>query len=69
MFMAISALIVALGLTISNTIQTLALSGYKLIKCCSVEQPNQPTTDQPNRPTLRKPTGLHEHDVIELYER
>ena len=64
--MAISALIVALGLTISNTLQTLALSGYKLIKCCSVEQP---TTDQPNRPTLRKPTGLHEHDVIELYER
>ena len=62
--MAISALIVALGLTISNTLQTLALSGYKLIKCCSVEE-----TNQPNRPTLRKPTGLHEHDVIELYER
>ncbi len=38
MITAFASLIIALGITITNIIQTLALTGYKKLICCKKEQ-------------------------------
>ena len=70
MLVGTSSIIVAIGLTMSNLIQTLRLSGYKIMRGCNRNGDDYYEDEPPPSPPPPPPQPKRESaDVIELYCR